>query len=124
MIRVLYIEPGKAPEEKIIGTGLAEMQALVGGIIELFPLEDEMVLICNEEGKINDLPLNRAMVDSDGRLIDIIAGSFFIAAAPADSDTFESLPYKSMQKYKVRFKYPETFIRDSTGHLMIVPIVK
>lgn len=122
-MRVLYVEPGKAPEERTIGTGLAEMQALVGGMIELFPLEDEIFLICNEEGKITNMPLNRAVTDREGRLLDIIAGSFFIAAAPADSDTFESLSCKAMQKYKDRFKYPETFMRDSRGHLMIVPMV-
>ena len=38
------------------------MQAVVGGNIEaLYPFEEAVSIICNEEGKINGLPLNRAV---------------------------------------------------------------
>ena len=40
-IRVLYVQPGKYPEERVIEHTLAAMQALVGGDIEaVYPWED------------------------------------------------------------------------------------
>ena len=41
---------------------LEAMQSLVEGDIEEYmPFEDEVAIICNEEGKMNGLPLNRAV---------------------------------------------------------------
>lgn len=37
---------------------LEELQGFVGGYIEIVPLRDGTHLICNEEGKLNGLPLN------------------------------------------------------------------
>ena len=37
---------------------LKELQACVGGYIEMIPLGEELTMVLNEEGKLNDLPLN------------------------------------------------------------------
>jgi hypothetical protein len=37
---------------------LAEAQGLVGGLIEVFPLGDDRIMVCNEEGKLEQLPVN------------------------------------------------------------------
>ena len=37
---------------------LPEIQALVGGLIEVFPLGDGQIMVCNEDGKIEHLPVN------------------------------------------------------------------
>ena len=50
-IQVLKIEPGKAPEVVTIPNTLEAMQQMVGGYIEVIPLED-VCLVCNEEGKL------------------------------------------------------------------------
>ena len=61
-IRVVLLEPRKLARTVEIGANLAVMQAVVGGNIEaLYPFEETVSLICNEEGKINDLTLNRAV---------------------------------------------------------------
>lgn len=61
-ISVLLIQPGKYPKIVAIEDSLEAMQALVGGDIEEYmPFEDEVAIICNEEGKISGLPLNRAV---------------------------------------------------------------
>ncbi len=61
-ISVLLIQPGKYPKMIQIGRKLESLQAVVGGDIEQFtPFDDEVAIICNEEGKINGLPLNRAV---------------------------------------------------------------
>lgn len=61
-ISVLLIQPEKYPRMVEIEDSLEAMQALVGGDIEEYmPFEDEVAIICNEEGKIRGLPLNRAV---------------------------------------------------------------
>ena len=61
-IRVVLLEPRKLARTVEIGANLAAMQSVVGGNIEaLYPFEEAVSIICNEEGKINDLPLNRAV---------------------------------------------------------------
>ena len=59
--------------------------------------------VCNDEGKLLNLPLNRALRDSNGAIYDIVAGTFFLCAAPADSDHFESLTDEQVQIYLERF---------------------
>ena len=61
-LSVLLVEPGKTPKMIKIDDSLEAMQALVRGPIEVFsPFNDDVVIICNEEGKISGLPLNRAI---------------------------------------------------------------
>ena len=61
-ISVLLIQPGKYPKTIEIEDSLEATQELVGGDIEEYmPFEDEAAIICNEEGKISGLPLNRAI---------------------------------------------------------------
>ena len=44
-----------------IESGLDALQRAVGGYIEaVYPYEDPVALIVNEEGKLNGLPLNRS----------------------------------------------------------------
>ena len=65
-IRVLYVQPGKYPEERVIEHTLAAMQALVGGDIEaVYPWEDNACVVCDDEGKLKHKPLNRPLEDCD-----------------------------------------------------------
>ena len=66
-IAVLIVEPGKEPYVKEIDSGLESLQHEVGGYIEaIYPYEDPVALVCNEEDKLEGLPLNRALRDEDG----------------------------------------------------------
>ena len=66
-IAVLIVEPGKEPYVKEIDSDLKSLQHEVGGYIEaIYPYEDPVALVCNEEGKLEGLPLNRALRDEDG----------------------------------------------------------
>ncbi len=61
-IEVLLVQPEKTPQLIRIEDSLAAMQRVVGGDIEEYmPFADEVALICNEKGKVNGLPLNRAI---------------------------------------------------------------
>lgn len=110
-MNVLAVEPGKVPCEKEMDGTLKGMQAYVGGLIEVFcPYDhDKVALICNEEGKVDGLPLNRAIYNEDGEMLDIIAGPFFICGL--GEEDFTSLPPGMMEKYRELFKHPETFTR-------------
>ena len=95
-IRVLIVEPNKEPYQIRIEHTLKNLQKIVGGYIEILQLDYNMDLVCNDEGKINRLPLNR-FVDYD-----IIAGTFIIAGHK-DSETI-SLSRKQIKKYKEVFR--------------------
>lgn len=61
-ITVLLVEPNKYPKFIEIEDSLEAMQRAVGGDIEEYmPFSDEVAIICNEEGKINGEPYNRAI---------------------------------------------------------------
>ena len=66
-MKILLVEPEKAPERMEISGDLESMQQTVGGSIQaIYPFDEPIALICNEEGKLNGLPLNRALQDDDG----------------------------------------------------------
>lgn len=111
-MRVLIIRPLLSPFEKEIDGTLSSMQSVVGGRIQvIYPFEDDTVaLICNDEGKIEGLPLNRALTDDHGRIYDIIAGTFFICSAPPDSESFADLSEEQIRLYTERFARPEIYI--------------
>ncbi len=61
-IRVVLLEPGKVAKITEINHTLADMQSIVHGDIEAFyPYEEEVCIVCNEEGKLNGSALNRAI---------------------------------------------------------------
>lgn len=76
------------------------------------PFEDEVAIICNEEGKITGMAPNRAVYEENSReMLDIICGKFFIVYAPFEAERFQSLPPDLAEKYREKFKYPERFMR-------------
>jgi len=111
-MKILVIEPLKEPYVKEIDGKLEKMQEIVGGLIQaIYPFDHpEIALICNEEGKINRLPLNRALFDESGNIVDIVAGTFFLCSAPADSENFEGLSDEQIETYKKRFETLEVYI--------------
>lgn len=97
-IRVLVVEPMKPCEVREI-SGLAAMQAIVGGPIQaIYPFRDEVALVCNEEGKNLNLPYNRPLTDDRGLPYDMICGTFFLAGM--GSEDFISLTNEQIQRYK------------------------
>lgn len=111
-LKVLYIEPMKTPKIVEIDGDLESMQNLVGGYIEEYmPFEDEVAIVCNDEGKINGLEPNRGIFDKEGGLQDIICGPFFICYAPVESEKYLSLPDNLRKKYEEMFRHPEMITR-------------
>ena len=117
-MKVLVVEPEKEPYVKEISSGLSSLQKEVGGFIEaVYPFEDPVAIICNEEGKLEGLPLNRALRDEDGHVYDIIAGTFLIAGL--SEDNFCSLDDTQIEKFSSMYKNPELFMRFGSRTLVI-----
>lgn len=108
-MRVILVKPGEVARIAEIGEELHDMQEIVGGTIQaLYPWDDPVAVVCNDEGKITGLPLNRVLGDYD-----IIAGTFFICGI--QDDTFCSLTEQQLQKYEQMFHSPEKFVRTPDG---------
>ena len=113
-MKVLLINPGAAPQVLEIEHALNAMQELVGGTIEaVYPFDDTVALVCNDEGKLLGLPLNRAIRDpATGQILDIIAGTFFICGL--SEDDFASLSDEQIHRYNQMFRHPEAFIQSDS----------
>ena len=116
---VLVVEPGKAPYVKEIDPGLESLQHEVGGWIEaVYPFEDPVAIICNEEGKMEGLPLNRALFTEEHGVYDIIAGTFLVTGLTEDN--FGSLTDDQIKKFSDRFRCPEAFL-SIDGKILVIP---
>lgn len=121
-ITVLVVEPKNEPYVKTISSGLEALQQEVGGDIEaVYPFEDPVALIVNEEGKLEGLPLNRGLYDDEGRLYDITSGTMLVVGL--GEDNFASLSPELIEKYKAVYQQPEMFIRINK-EMRVFPIIK
>ena len=82
-----------------IENSLKTFQRMVDGHIECAYLmdDDEVVLICNEEGKLRGMEFNRDIGH------DIIAGPFLVVND--EGDDFGSLTEEQIKKYTDRFNW-------------------
>ena len=97
-LRVIYKEVGKEPEVIEIEDTLEAKQKLVEGLIEVVPYKDNLLLICNEEGKINNLAPN---LQFD---YDYIAGNCFIVGDDFENEAFKSVEDKQIEDIKKDLK--------------------
>ena len=103
-MKVIIVKPFTQPYITEIKGDLESMQAVVGGYIQaIYPFDDEVALVCNEEGKINGLMPNRFLLNRNNGVCDFICGDFFLCYAPAESEHFESMPDNVIQKYIDKF---------------------
>lgn len=89
-LKIVFKEVGKDPVVMEIDDTLEAKQKLVGGLIEVVPYKDDLLLICNEEGKISNLKPN---LQFD---YDYIAGNCFVVG-----DDFENSGFKSVEENQI-----------------------
>ena len=119
-ISVLVVEPEKKPYEKEISSGLSSLQHEVGGYIQaVYPYEEPVAIICDEEAKLKGSELNRVLRDEDGKIYDVVAGTFLIVGL--GEEDFASLTPEHMKKFKEKFDTPEMFMR-LNGKLVVLPM--
>lgn len=115
-MKILIVEPRKRPREAEIDGSLEFMQKTVGGYLQaIYPFEDEIALVCDDESKLkSDTEWNRMLPETG----DIIKGTFFIAGLGAED--FTDLSPELMEKYRQRFWNIELFIPKPNGLMPII----
>lgn len=117
---VVACYPGKQARVIRLENTLEAMQSFVGGYIQaIYPFEDEVGIVCNEEGKLNGLELNRALYDEDGHIYDVVAGVFFICGL--GDDDFISLTPEQQQTYLTLYQNPQMFVM-LDGEIIALPM--
>ena len=101
-MKVLVVRPMEMPEVQEIDHTLSAMQELVGGTIQaVYPFDDPVALIANDEGKLLGLPWNRALTDDHGVPYDIVCGTFFVVGI--GDENFTSLTEQQIEKYGKKY---------------------
>ena len=117
--KIILVEPGKEACITEMELTLENMQATVGGLIQaIYPWEDKVALVCNDEGKILGMEPNRALQDENGKVYDIVHGTFFICGLTEDD--FGGLTDELAEKYLDKFRHPEYFMRTKAGEIVIL----
>ncbi len=81
------------------------MQKTVGGLIDaIYPFEDRVAVVCNDEGILLGLPFNRSMEGGYGGIF----GTFFVCGI--DRDNFCSLTPEQLETYKKEFHKAESLL--------------
>ena len=101
-MRILKVEPNQVPIVKLIDNTLEAMQAEVEGLIDIVPAGRGMVLVVNDEGKLNGMQPNRWIGD------DIICGPFFVAAE-GENGELKSLNYTQLKVASGYFSVIDVF---------------
>lgn len=108
-MKVVMVEPRKRAYVTEIDEGLESLQNAVGGYIQaVYPYEEPVALICNEEAKLLGVELNRALRDEDHHVYHVVAGTFIIVGL-GDED-FESLTDELAAMFVQKFLVPEEFV--------------
>ena len=116
-IKVLLVEPMKKPKLVEIDHTLEKLQNAVGGMVQaVYPWEDPVAILADDDGKLKGYTPNRVLEDEDGKPYDILVGTFLIVGL--SEDDFASLPEELEKKYEEMFHWEEVFMRSIDGHIL------
>ena len=116
-IKILVVEPMEKPKLLEIEHTLENLQGLVGGYIQaVYPYDDPVALICDDEAKLKGYAPNRMLVGEDGEPYELISGTFLITGLTRDD--FGSLSEELAEKYMEMFRWPELLMRTLDGHVL------
>lgn len=115
-IKIIHVTPGKKPKIRETATDIKSLHELVGGYFQaVCPWDDPVILVCNDEGKIEGMEPNRVLENEDGEALDVITGPFFLCGA--GEEEFASVPEELIPKYEALFRFPEVFFRGADDHV-------
>lgn len=98
-MRMLKVKPNQKPICVDIDNELEALQREVGGYIEIVcPFEDNIAIICNEEGKLYGLPMNRWLY-KNGICLDFLCGDILVAEEDEEEGDFVSMSDEHVEKY-------------------------
>lgn len=91
-VKVIYKEVSKDPVVIEIDNTLEAKQKLVGGLIEVVKYKEDLLLVCNEEGKCLNMKPNLKFD------YDYIAGNCFIIGDDWENEGFKSIPEDKIEE--------------------------
>ena len=115
-IKVVMVEPHKNHTITTIKTKLENLQEAVGWLIELIDIEDNVSILCNEEGKLIGLEGNRKLGD------DILVGTFFVCGSNNEGE-LTSLTDSQIEKYIQFFWEPQTFTQQEIENTLVFKFI-
>lgn len=99
-MKIIVVRCNENPVLRNVPHSLAIFQQIVGGKIEVVePFPDNVVLVCDESGRINGKPINRVIDDSMD-----ICGDFFLCGH--NGEGLSDFPEDLIEWYMARFKLP------------------
>ena len=108
-MKILVVEPLKHPFVEDIDGSMKSMQEIIGGGIHAtHPLDDFVNVITTDMGQLIEQPMNRVLRDDDGRVDDVLCGTFMICGV-SDED-YISLTDEQIKRYTQLFYVPEVFL--------------
>ena len=116
-IEVLMVEPRREPRIVRLDNSLESLQTAVSigadyrGLIEIISLSDEVCILCNEEGKLIWLELNRRLWS------DVLCGVFYVTGQDKEGNLC-SLSAKDKEHYKEFFAVPESITREEADNAL------
>jgi hypothetical protein len=119
---VVKVEPLKAPVIDTIVNDLDSLQKAVSigaseqGLIEFVYLEDNVSILCNEEGKLIGLTPNRRLGD------DILCGVFYVVVED-DKGNLISLSPAQQDKYLRKFAIPDVIKVSEVGDTIVMTLL-
>lgn len=121
-IKAIMVEPNKRPCVVELNNDLDSLQKAVSigapnqGLIEFVYLEDNISILCNEEGKLIGLEPNRRLGD------DILCGVFYVVAENDEGELI-SLTKEQQDHYAKRFETPDFIEVSEIDHTIFVRFI-
>ena len=118
-IQSLMIAPHQYPEPMSLSNDLDSLQKAVSigapeqGLIEFVYLEDNVSILCNEQGKPIGLEPNRRLCK------DILCGVFYIVAEDEEGNLVSLTPAQ-MDKYSAMFWHPDVIEESEVADTVIM----
>lgn len=108
-MKILLFEPYKRPRKTEIPHTLRSMQETVGGDIQaIYPWDDPVALICDDDGLLKDSEFNRFIHPNV-----FIFGNFFLCGV--GEEDFTDLPDDLAEKYEAMLRDPQILIKTPEG---------
>ena len=117
LMRIVLVEPGKPAKVVEIEHTLESMRETIGAewIQAVYPFEDAVGLVCDDEGKFNGAIPNRPLLSENKDILDVLYGPFFICGL--GKEDFCGLTEELAEKYLKMFKNPYMFAEMTDGRI-------
>ena len=115
-VGMMRVQEGQARQIYIdeIENDLGAYQKYVGGLIQCIGLTDDIEIICNDEGKLMNLPINRAWF-YEGEMIDIFTGDILACRTDMDGN-FDDIREEDIDEIK---KYLKPYVCTILGNFIV-----